>query len=138
MQALRYVGVYVLTFAVFIVVDLVWLSTVALKFYGDNINKAATMRVPPIWPVAIAFYLLYVAGVLIIVVLPAAHSGELWKAVVYGALLGLVAYATYDLTNWSTLKDWPGIVSMVDMVWGTTLTTIVATSGYFIARWLGA
>ena len=49
-----------------------------------------------------------------------------------------MAYATYDLTNWSTLKDWPWIVSMVDMVWGTTLTTIVATSGYFIARWLGA
>ena len=137
MPFLRYAGVYVLTFAVFIVVDLVWLSTVALKFYTDNIG-ASRMQVPPVWPVAIAFYLLYVAGVLVIVSVPAAHAGELWKAVAFGALFGLCAYATYDLTNWSTLKDWPAIVSMVDMVWGTVLTTIVATAGYFITRWLGA
>jgi uncharacterized membrane protein len=137
MTALRYAGVYLLTFAVFIVVDLVWLSTVALKFYTDNIG-ASRMQVPPIWPVAIAFYLLYVAGVLVVVSIPAAHSGDLWKAVLFGALFGLCAYATYDLTNWSTLKDWPAIVSLVDMVWGTTLTAIVATAGYFITRWLGA
>jgi len=135
-SVLRYVGIYLLTFAVFIVVDLVWLSTVALKFYTANIG-APRMQVPPIWPVAIAFYLLYVAGVLIIVVLPAAQAGELWKAVLLGALFGLCAYATYDLTNLSTLKEWPAIVSMVDMLWGTVLTTIVATAGYFIARWLG-
>ena len=137
MTVLRYVGVYLLTFAVFMVADLVWLSTVALNFYTGNIG-ASRMQIPPIWPVAIAFYLLYVAGVLVIVVLPAAHSGDMWKAVLFGALFGLVAYATYDLTNWSTLKDWPAIVSMVDMLWGTVLTTVVATAGYFIARWLGA
>ena len=136
MTVLKYLGLFVMTFAVFMAVDLVWLSTVALKFYTENIG-ASRMQVPPIWPVAISFYVLYVIGVLVIVVMPAAHSNDLWRAVGFGALFGLCAYATYDLTNWSTLKDWPAIVSIADLFWGTTLTTVTATAGYFIARWLG-
>jgi uncharacterized membrane protein len=136
MPALKYLALYALTFLVFIVVDLTWLGLVAQGFYRQNLGKL--MLEQPIWPVAIAFYLLYVVGVLVLVVLPAAHAGSVWQAVLTGALLGLVAYGTYDLTNWSTLADWPAVVSVADLAWGTTLTAIVSTAGYYIARWLGA
>ncbi len=136
MSAVKYLGLYALTFLVFIVVDLTWLGFVAQGFYRSNLGKL--MLGTPVWPVAIAFYLLYVVGVLVLVVLPAAHAGNVWQAVLLGALLGLVAYGTYDLTNWSTLAGWPAIVSIADLAWGTVLTTIVATAGYFIAKWLGA
>jgi uncharacterized membrane protein len=127
---------YLLTFAVFIAVDLTWLGFVAQGFYRSYLGK--WMLDTPNWPVAIGFYALYVFGALILVVLPAARTGNVWQAVLMGALLGLVAYSTYDLTNWATLKDWPAIISVADMAWGTVLTTVTCTAGYFIARWLGA
>lgn len=135
MQALRYVGAYVATFAVFMLVDLVWLGFVAQGFYRSYLGK--WMLETPNWPVAIGFYLLYVLGAMILVVLPAARAGNVWQALGYGALLGLVAYGTYDLTNWATLKEWPAIISVADLAWGTTLTAIVSTAGYFIVRWFG-
>jgi len=90
----------------------------------------------PNMPVAAAFYLLYVVGVLFLATLPGYDKGSISDAFLRGAVLGLLAYGTYDLTNLATLKGWAWQVSVIDMVWGTLLTGTVAAVGYLIARWL--
>ena len=85
--------------------------------------------------VAGLFYLVYVAGIVHFAVMPAVNGGSWVTALVNGALLGLVAYGTYDMTNLATLKNWSVSVSVVDMIWGVALTAIAATCGYFIAAW---
>lgn len=94
------------------------------------------MAASPKLGVALLFYLVYVVGVLVLVVLPALDAGSLAKAVLGGALLGLVAYGTYDITNLSTIQGWPVIVAVVDLAWGTTLTAVVSAAGYLVGRWL--
>ncbi|PKQ21219.1 MAG: DUF2177 domain-containing protein [Actinobacteria bacterium HGW-Actinobacteria-6] len=129
------IGLYVITVVVFLGIDFVWLSTMGDRFYRKQLGDM--MRPSPDLGVALLFYLVYVVGALVLVVLPAAEKGSLIQAVLGGALLGLVAYGTYDITNLSTLVGWPTVVAVVDMVWGTTLTAVVSTAGYFVARWLG-
>jgi uncharacterized membrane protein len=131
----RSLALYAISLVVFLGIDFVWLSVMGDRFYrrhlGDLMAERANL------PVALVFYLLYVVGVLVLVVLPAVDKGSLTAAIVGGALLGAVAYGTYDFTNLSTLAGWPTIVAVVDVVWGTTLTAVVSTAGYFAARWLG-
>jgi uncharacterized membrane protein len=89
------------------------------------------------WAAAILFYLIFVAGVLFFAVLPALQAESLGRAALLGALLGLLTYATYDLTNLATIKDWPMIITAVDMLWGVVLATCVSTISYWIAQqWL--
>jgi uncharacterized membrane protein len=122
---------YVATLVVFVVVDLVWLGLVAKDFYrssighlmGDGFNISA----------AIAFYLIYVAGILMFAVMPAASAGDAMKAAMMGAAFGFFAYATYDLTNMATLRDWPLFITLADIAWGSVLTSIAATIGYAVA-----
>jgi len=135
MSPLKMIGLYVITVVVFLGIDFVWLSTMGDRFYRKQLGDM--MRPSPDLGVALLFYLVYVVGALVLVVLPAAEKGSLIQAVLGGALLGLVAYGTYDITNLSTLVGWPTVVAVVDMVWGTTLTAVVSTAGYFVARWLG-
>jgi uncharacterized membrane protein len=135
MSPLKMIGLYVITVVVFLGIDFVWLSTMGDRFYRKQLGDM--MRPSPDLGVALLFYLVYVVGALVLVVLPAAEKGSLMQAVLGGALLGLVAYGTYDITNLSTLVGWPTVVAVVDMVWGTTLTAVVSTAGYFVARWLG-
>jgi len=90
----------------------------------------------PNWSAAVAFYLLFVAGIVVFSIAPALHSGSLWKAVLLGGFFGLVTYATYDLTNQATVKDWPGIVTLIDLCWGAALSASVSCLGYFVGRWL--
>ena len=131
---MKYVWLYMLSFIVFMAIDMVWLGTMTSRFYRPNLEHL--MRPSPNWAVAVGFYLAYVVGVLVLAVLPAHEAGEVWKAAVYGAILGFVAYGTYDLTNLSTVKDFPAVVAVVDLVWGTVLTAATATVGYFLADWL--
>jgi uncharacterized membrane protein len=88
-------------------------------------------------PVGLAFYLLYIVGIIVFAVLPGVEKGSVVEALWRGALLGLVAYGTYDLTNLSTLKDWSPAITVVDMVWGTVLTGTVASASWWIAGLLG-
>jgi uncharacterized membrane protein len=108
------------------VVDGLWLGLVARTFYRRHLGPLMAER--PNWAAAVAFYLLYVVGVTVFAVLPAADAASLAEAAWRGALFGLVAYATYDLTNAATLRDWPGIVVVVDMAWGMALTAVVAVA----------
>jgi uncharacterized membrane protein len=86
------------------------------------------------WPIAILFYLIFLVGLLIFVLIPALEGESLRHALIFGALFGFFTYATYDLTNWATLRDWPTLISLVDMTWGTVLTMAVSGVTYWIAH----
>ena len=88
------------------------------------------------WPAAFAFYLIYIVGILLFAVKPALADQSLAKAAIWGALFGFFTYATYDLTNLATLKDWPLKIVVIDVIWGTLLCTLVASASYLIGRWL--
>ncbi|WP_029004448.1 DUF2177 family protein [Azorhizobium doebereinerae] len=129
-------GIYALAYAatavVFLAADALWLTVMGARFYkplmGDMVLEA--FRPAP----AVAFYLIYVAGIVVFAIAPALGSGRWTTALLNGALLGLSAYATYDLTNQATLKTWPLALTLVDMAWGTALTATAASLGFLIAR----
>lgn len=133
MSFIQYIYLYLLTIPVFFAIDMVWLGLVATKFYKSQIGF---LLGPVNWTAAVIFYLLYIIGILIFAVSPALQEGSLVKAVIMGALFGFFAYATYDFTNLSTIKDWPLLVSVVDIAWGTILTSSVATASFLIGRHL--
>jgi uncharacterized membrane protein len=121
---------YIAGLIAFLLIDFVWLKYVALEFYRSNIGHL--MADKPNLAIAGLFYLFYVVGVVILAVNPALEKQSWVLAAVYGGLLGLVAYGTYDITNLATLKNFPPIVAVVDMIWGTVLTASVATISYFV------
>jgi uncharacterized membrane protein len=115
---------YLITLAIFFAIDMVWLSVVAKTFYRKHLGYLMAPKV--VWPAAILFYLLFIAGLVVFAVRPGLAAGAPLKALLLGAFLGLISYATYDLTNQATIKDWPAVVTVVDLVWGTTLGGLVA------------
>ncbi|MFT4544160.1 MAG: putative membrane protein [Bacteroidia bacterium] len=125
---------YFLTTLVFFAIDLTWIGLVAKKFYWSNIGGLLKDDIN--WVAALVFYLLYIAGIFIFAILPAVETDSVKSAVIYGALFGFFCYATYDLTNLATLKGFPLKVVVVDMIWGTILTGLVSTAGFFITRWV--
>lgn len=129
-----YLKLYGFTFLGFLAIDIVWLAIVARGFYQDKLGFLLSDQVN--WWAAITFYLLFVAGLLVFVVLPAVEAGSLRRVLLLGAFFGLVTYATYDLTNQATVKNWPWIVTVVDLAWGTVLAASVSCVGYFVGRWL--
>jgi len=114
-----------------LVVDSVWLGMMVKRFYSYQIGHL--MAASPDLVPAFFFYLIYVLGVTILVVNPAlTNSWGLLQVFLMGAVYGLATYGTYDLTNHATLKDWPALVTIVDIIWGTLLTgTLSATTVYF-------
>jgi len=122
---------YAVTLVSFVLIDGIWLGLVAKNFYKKHLGFIMTSQVQ--WWAAIVFYLLFIAGLVIFVLLPHLQSGTpLYKVFLFGALFGLVTYATYDLTNQATLQDWPVIVTTVDLLWGTVLGGLVSSLSYFI------
>jgi uncharacterized membrane protein len=114
-------------------VDVVWLATMGSRFYNAQLGHLLSAE--PQWAAAGVFYLLYALGVSALVALPAARGGMgAGKTFLQGALLGLVAYGPYDLTNQATLRDWPVIVTAVDMVWGALLTGVASVAAAAAAR----
>jgi len=126
--------VYLLTVPVFFAIDMLWLGLVAKGFYRAQLG--ALLRPEVNWAAALVFYLLYILGILIFATLPALEKGAIRQALIMGALFGFFAYATYDLTNLATLKDWPLMVVVVDIIWGVVLTAAVAGASFFIGRWI--
>jgi uncharacterized membrane protein len=136
MDLLFHAKLYALTVGVFLAVDLLWLGVVARGFYQTQLRPFLSPRVN--WPAAFVFYLLYVVGILIFAVLPGLAADSLAVAAGWGALFGFFTYATYELTNLATLKDWPLKVVLVDTAWGVTLCTAVASAGFLMGAWLGS
>ncbi|MGA1801167.1 DUF2177 family protein [Rhizobium sp. HT1-10] len=116
-----------------LVLDGIWLGLVARTFYRDQLGDL--MLPQPNLGIAAIFYLFFTVAVVMLAVMPAVGGGTLGRALVYGAVLGLAAYGTYDITNLSTLKNWPIMVSVVDMAWGTLVTAATAGGGYAAARY---
>ena len=131
---MKIVSVYLLSLIVFLAVDMLWLGVVAKDFYRNNLGHL--LRADVNWAAALIFYLLYVAGVLIFAAMPALERQSLRQAVLLGALFGFFAYATSDLTNLATLKDWPLNVVLVDILWGAVLTACVAAASFGIGKWI--
>lgn len=125
---------YVATGLVFLALDAVWLGLAASRLYRPMIGGLMADRID--LPAAIIFYLLYIAGLTVFAVQPALASGRWMTALLLGGFFGLVAYGTYDLTNQATLKNWPAMMSMIDMAWGTLLSAAAATLGMLITRML--
>lgn len=131
----KLLALYGICVAVFFALDFAWLSTATERLYRPYLGDLLSDR--PNLGVAAAFYLAFVVGIVALVVLPALRDGSLLGAVWRGALFGFLAYATYDLTNLATVRDWPWQISLIDMAWGTSLNTVVAVAGFVAGRWLG-
>ena len=134
MNALFWFKLYLLTIPVFFAVDMIWLGYVARDFYKEQIHALLSPQIN--WTAALLFYFIYIAGILIFAVRPGLEADSLAKASLFGALFGFFTYATYDLTNLATLRDWPVLVTVVDIAWGTVLCTLVSSGSFLIGSWL--
>jgi uncharacterized membrane protein len=125
-----YLIAYVVTLVAFVAIDFIWLSSMANTLYKPTLGD---MLAPSFRPVpAVLFYLVYVTGLTFFAVRPALASGSLGTAFLYGAAFGFVAYATYDLTNQATLKNWSTTLTVADLVWGTLLSAVAAGVGQWV------
>jgi uncharacterized membrane protein len=120
----------------FFAIDFVWLSIMNSRFYQPRLGNLLAEQ--PKLAVAAGFYLLYVVGVVALAVVPGLREGAAMAALWRGALFGLLAYATYDLTNLATIQGWPWELAVVDMIWGTAITGVVSVIGYYVGRQIGA
>ncbi len=127
---MKYLIAYIATASVFLICDVIWLGFVARDFYRAQIGYLMADSIN-LWP-AIGFYLLYVAGVVIFVVSHALTTGRIFDAALYGFFFGIVAYATYDLTNLAVVKDFPVKMATVDIFWGGFVTAVSAS----LATWI--
>jgi uncharacterized membrane protein len=114
---------------------MIWLGLVAKNFYARQIGFLMKSNVN--WMAAILFYLLFIAGLVVFVITPSLEKASLTRALLMGALFGLITYATYDLTNLATLKDWPIALTIVDLMWGSILAASVSAITYTVAAKLG-
>ena len=129
------IRLYGLMTVVFFAIDLVWITVVAKGFYQQYLGSL--LRADVVWPAALLFYAIYLAGILVFAVIPALDASSAPRAVALGAFLGFFAYATFDLTCLALFRNFPVIVVVVDLAWGTILTSSVAVAGFWIGRWLG-
>ena len=129
---MKHLVAYLSTAVTFAVLDAIWLTLAGPRLYRPALEPllADGFRLPP----AVAFYLLYVAGIVIFAVAPAVKTGQWTTAALMGGLFGFFCYATYDLTNQATLKLWPVKVTLIDISWGTVLTATSATIAYLVVR----
>ena len=129
-----YLKLYALTVPVFFIIDILWLGVIAKGFYRRKLDFILSSQVN--WVAALAFYLIYIAGIIFFAVRPALNSNNWSQAALLGALFGFFTYATYDLTNLATIQDWPLAVVLVDILWGVCLCAAVSLSSFKIASWL--
>jgi len=129
---LKFIQLYLVILAAFFVIDMIWLGVVAKNFYRTQLGPLMLQKVK--WSAAIIFYLLYIVGLIFFVVTPALAQESVLYAFLTGAFFGLICYATYDLSNLATLKDWPIKVTLVDLVWGSSLSGVLSLIGFLYGR----
>jgi uncharacterized membrane protein len=128
-----YVVAYIAALIVFGILDAIWLSTMASRLYRPALGDTMLdkLRVAP----ALVFYLLYPIGIVVFAAMPAVQAASAGIALSYGALFGLLAYATYDLTNYATLRKWTLKLAVIDLVYGSVASSLMALSAYQAVRW---
>jgi uncharacterized membrane protein len=131
---LEFLKLFIIAFIVFFIIDMLWLGLIARNIYQDQIGHLLKKDVN--WYAAIIFYLLFIAGLVVFVIQPAVAAQSLGRVVLLGAFFGLITYATYDLTNLATLKDWPIQITLIDLTWGTFLGASTSTLVYLINQLL--
>ena len=129
---LAYLKIYAVMLVAFVALDAVWLGLIARTFYSKHLGYLLADK--PIWAAAGVFYLLFVLGLLVLVVLPGIEAGSVKRVVLLGLVYGLVTYGTYDLTNLALVKDWPWIVTVVDLCWGAGLSIALGWIGFVAGR----
>lgn len=127
-----YAKTYLIALVVFFVIDLVWLGVIAAKMYRKFLGFIMSDQVN--WPAAILFYLVFIGGLVFFVIQPAIEKQSLTYAIGAGAFLGFLCYATYDLTNLATLKNWPLTITVIDLIWGSVLSASVSAITYWIVQ----
>lgn len=123
---------YLIALISFVLIDGVWLGLIAKNLYKKEIGHLMSNN--PNWIAAIIFYLLFLVGLVYFVINPAIEKDSLKTLLISGALFGFMTYATYDLTNLATLKDWPVKITIIDLIWGTSLSTAISTMTFFIYK----
>jgi uncharacterized membrane protein len=131
MNIAHFIVTYILTAIFFLVIDLTWLGIIARKYYLAQLGHLFREQVN--WTAAGLFYSLYIVGMIVFAIQPGVDNASLVRTVILGLFYGFITYATYDLTNLATLKDWPLAIAVVDIAWGTVLGGLVSTFGYFVA-----
>jgi uncharacterized membrane protein len=128
---MTYAAGYLAALAVFVIADMAWLGTMGPRFYRPTLGDIVItgVNLPP----AIMFYALYPVGLVIFAISPALKSGSIMSAVAYGALFGFFTYATYDLTNHATLRNWTLTLTILDTAWGSVLAAAASAVGFWAA-----
>lgn len=129
---IKYFASYITIALVMLALDVLWLGFIAKPLYQQGIGHL--MAAQPNLIVATVFYLVYAAGLMMFVILPLENANSLIKVVTTAAAFGFFAYATYDLTNWATLKEWPASVAIADLIWGSFASTSASIAGYYVLR----
>ncbi len=133
----KFIVAYLATLVAFAAIDSVWLINMAPRLYKPEIGPVMMengFRLAP----AMIFYAIYIGGILYFAVLPGLAAGDVARAALQGAVLGFLCYATYDFTNYATLKVWSLKVTVLDLIWGTVLTGGTAAAGTAITGWVMA
>lgn len=134
MNLVDFVKIYFVSVPIFFAIDILWLAVVARSFYVKYLGEM--LKSPPNWTAAVIFYLLFLLGLLIFVIAPSLEKNSIAHALIWGAMFGFFTYMTYDLTNLATLKSWPMQIVIVDIIWGTLLSSGVATITFYAVKLL--
>lgn len=130
-----FIKLFAIALPVFFIIDMIWLGLIAKSFYRAQIGTL--MKSGMNWTAAIIFYVIFITGLVVFVISPAMEKGSWTHALLFGAFFGFVCYATYDLTNLAVAKDWPLLVTLVDLAWGAVLAASVSVVTYLIASKIG-
>lgn len=127
---MKWLVYFVITFIVFMGIDLIWLGFVAKNIYSKYLGYLMAPKVN--WLAALVFYVIFIIGVLYFVIAPSLVDRDFSQLLIRAMLFGFITYATYDLTNLATVRDWPITITIIDLIWGTTLSTSVSVISYLI------
>lgn len=127
---MKFLTQFLVVLVVFFAIDIFWLGVLARNLYAKYLGFIMAPNVN--WAAALLFYVIFIIGVMVFVLQPALEKQSLMHAFIMGAFFGFVTYATYDLTNLATLKDWPITITIIDLIWGTVLSSSVSVISYLI------
>ena len=128
-----YLKLFSVSLLTFLILDAIWLGFVARNFYAKHLALYLTENV--IWLSAIIFYIIFNIGLLVFVILPSIEKNSYSVLIIYSLLYGIVTFATYDLTNYATIKNWPLIVTIVDICWGMFVAFASSSTAFLFHKY---